>query len=151
MLGQPYVDDCDQGTDAWEPVSHWELYVELGPYLVNCAHHIGCTSSAAYEHSALSRELVGSLIEAAQWGDRPADFIVRSHRHRSSSASIPTQNGRATVYVTPGWQLKTAFVHRLGASMRRPQIGGLGHFPYVNLPCSHTGWFCQAPAFQLSP
>jgi len=104
--------------------SHWELWLDFGPYLVHCAHHVGTTSATAYEHSALSREIVANLVESAQWDERRADVIVRSHRHRYAAAEIPSGSGAAMILVTPAWQLKTAYIYKK-VSMRRPQIGGL--------------------------
>ena len=115
-------------TDMLDPEADthtfWELWFEFGPHLCHFAHHIGVTSSTAYELSALSRELAGNLIEAAQWGDRPADVIVRSHRHRYSSGEIPMRGHTAQIIVTPAWQARTAFVFKK-VSMRRPQFGGV--------------------------
>jgi len=102
----------------------WELWFEFGSHLCHFAHHIGVTSSTAYELSALSRELAANLIESAQWGDRPADVIVRSHRHRFSAGEIPMRGHTAQIIVTPAWQARTAFVFKK-VSMRRPQFGGV--------------------------
>lgn len=104
--------------------SHWQLWMDLGPHLIHCSHHVGTTSSTSYEHSALSRELAANLLESAQWGERPADVIVRSHRHRYSTATLPTSRGTAEVIVTPAWQLRTAFAWKK-VSMRLPQVGGV--------------------------
>lgn len=114
--------DCE--TAGGKNRSHWELWLELGPHLLHAAHHIGTTSSTSYEHSALSRELAANLLESAQWGNRPADIIIRSHRHRYSAATLPTHRGQAELIVTPAWQLRTAFAYK-HVSMRLPQIGGL--------------------------
>jgi len=153
LAGVPGVDEFSRGDEGWEPVSHWELLLQAGPYRLNFAHHIGTTSSAAYEHSALSRELVADFVECARWGDEPCDFAVRSHRHRASAVSLPTERGLATVYVTPGWQLKTGFVRRLGASMRRPQIGGVVIY-YDDFGLHYKGWTKAWPrqaALPLTP
>jgi len=104
--------------------SRWELWAEMGKWLIHIAHHIGTTSSSAYEHSALSRELVANLVESAQWGERPADMIIRSHRHRCAFAGIPTGRGVCEIHVTPAWQMKTAFAQKTSC-MRQPQVGGL--------------------------
>lgn len=115
------TDTLDEGAST---KTFWELWFEFGPHLCHFAHHIGVTSSTAYELSALSRELAGNLIESAQWGDRPADVIVRSHRHRFSAGEIPMRGRTAQIIVTPSWQARTAFVFKK-VSMRRPQLGGV--------------------------
>lgn len=106
--------------------SRWDLWYRLGDRTIHFAHHIGTTSSTAYEASALCRELVAAFVEAGQWQDQPPpSMCVRSHRHRFCLVSIPTVSGEATIFVTPGWQLHTPFSHRMGQSMRVPQIGGV--------------------------
>jgi hypothetical protein len=102
--------------------TNWLLNVDLGGYLVNYAHHIGTTTSAAYETSALNRELAAAFVEAGQWGEGRPDCLVRSHRHRYSSIEIPTSNDVARVVVTPAWQLHTPFSHKVAVN-RRPQVG----------------------------
>lgn len=107
--------------------ARWELWSRLGENnsLVHFTHHIGTTSSAAYESTAVWKELVEAYNEAGRWGNEPPDCVVRSHRHRQFEIRIPTEKGYGIVFVTPGWQLKTPFVYRgaLGRS-GTPQIGG---------------------------
>lgn len=106
--------------------SRWEVSIRLARGgVLHATHHIGVTSSTAYETSALSRELASGFVEAGQWQEEIPDLMVRSHRHRFSLVAIPTARGVAQLCVTPGWQLKTAYVYRLGHSVRLPQIGGI--------------------------
>lgn len=84
----------------------WELWLRLGPSLVHLSHHIGTTGSRAHESTAVLKELTEAYGEAAQWGEEPPDFIVRSHRHRHVKVSIPTRKGGAEALVTPAWQGK---------------------------------------------
>lgn len=102
----------------------WQLWLDIDGMLVNIAHHIGTTSSAAYESSAVMRELVAALVEAGQWEQKLPDVIVRSHRHRYIRLAIPSAKGEIQAVVTPGWQLKTPFVERLDR-MRMPHIGAI--------------------------
>jgi len=108
--------------------SRYDMWYELGDTksLIHFSHHIGTTSSAAYESTAVFKELVESYNDAGRWNERPPDCIVRSHRHRAMIINIPAANGMAYSAVTPGWQLKTPFVWRLGLGRSsQPQIGGL--------------------------
>lgn len=109
----------EDGLRSW-----WQLWLEVDGVVINLAHHIGTTSSAAYESSAVMRELVAAIVEAGQWGQRLPDVVVRSHRHRFIKLSIPSQRGEIQAVVTPGWQLRTPFVERVDR-MRLPHIGGL--------------------------
>lgn len=96
-----------------------------GP-LVHCLHHIGTTSSAAHESSAVNAELSSSYVEAARWGRVPPDYIVRSHRHRSIAVDLDCARGYAAGIVTPAWQGKTPFVFKVpGGRLSEPQFGGI--------------------------
>ena len=104
--------------------ARWELWIEVGPALVHITHHIGTSGAAAYESTALNRELVNAYTEAGRWNDRRPDFVVRSHRHRQAEIRLPTELGYGTAFITPGWQLKTPFVFRMAAKLSQPQFGG---------------------------
>ena len=106
--------------------ARYELWKKVGPAIVHLAHHVGTAGSQAYESSAVMRELAESYIEAAKWGERPPDAIVRGHRHRAIKISIPTAHVEGQAVVAPGWQLKTPFSHRIaGARVSQPQFGGV--------------------------
>jgi len=102
----------------------YQWRIDVDGMLFQFAHHIGTTSSAAYESSAPMRELIAALVEAAQWGQKLPDVLVRSHRHRFIEVPIPTERGRIRVVITPAWQLRTPFVERIDR-MRLPHIGGV--------------------------
>ena len=107
--------------------ARWELWAELGSHnkLCHFTHHIGTTSSMAYESTAVHKELVEAYNEAGRWNERPPDLISRGHRHRSYKIELPNDNGMAIVVITPGWQLKTPFTYRLASGRSgEPQIGG---------------------------
>lgn len=106
--------------------ARFDLWCEVGGGLVHLLHHIGTTGSLAYETTAVMKELSESYVEAARWGRRPPDMIVRSHRHRYSEVSIPTQRGKARAVVTPAWQGKTPFAWKIpGARLATPMFGGI--------------------------
>lgn len=109
----------EDGQHSW-----WQLWLDVDSVIFNIAHHIGTTSSAAYESSAVMRELVAALVEAGQWGQHMPDVLVRSHRHRYIELGIPSARGKIQAAVTPAWQLRTPFVERVDR-MRLPNIGGL--------------------------
>lgn len=101
--------------------SRWMLWMKFGNGLINFAHHLGSTSSSAYESSALMREVVASFTESGQYGYRPPGIVIRGHTHRYLKIEGP---GGWEGIKLPGWQLKTSFVHRIDR-MRGPQIGGI--------------------------
>jgi len=102
----------------------WQWWLDVDGIVFNVAHHIGTTSSAAYESSAVMREMVAALVEAGQWQQRVPDVFVRSHRHRFIELGIPSVSGKIRAIVTPAWQLRTPFVERIDR-MRMPHIGGI--------------------------
>jgi hypothetical protein len=106
--------------------ARYELWKRIGPRLVHVLHHIGSTSSAGYEATAVHRELVEAYAEAGRWREDPPDAIVRSHRHRYLETRLGGAAGNAIAVVTPGWQLKTPFAYKIaGARQSRPQLGGI--------------------------
>jgi hypothetical protein len=109
--------------------SRYEAYIRFGEddqFLSHWTHHIGTTNSAAYETTALMKELVEANTVAARWGLMPPDVLVRSHRHIGDEIKQPSRNTNSIVVVTPGWQAKTPFVFR-GVMGRNslPQFGGI--------------------------
>lgn len=107
--------------------ARYELWKRVGSALVHCLHHIGTTGSAAHETSALNAELAAMYVEAARWNEEPPDYVVRSHRHRSSSINVDSAKGFAAVIVTPAWQGKGPFPYKIpGARVSSPQFGGIG-------------------------
>jgi hypothetical protein len=105
--------------------ARYDLWLEMGGRLIHFLHHIGATGSNAYEATAVGKELVEEYNEAARWGRKSPDCIVRSHRHRHIEVRVPTDRGFAVATVTPGWQLKTPFAWKIaGARLATPQFGG---------------------------
>lgn len=111
--------------------ARYDLWKMVGPKLVHALHHVGTTGSAAYEATAVHKELTESYVEAARWGHRPPDVIVRSHRHRAIKIEIPVGDendsiGTAIACVTGCWQGKTPFAWKIpGARLATPQFGGM--------------------------
>lgn len=105
--------------------SRWDLWLKLSGDWCHFLHHIGGTSSAAHEVSAVNAELSAIYTEAGRWGHEPPKIICRSHRHRCSEIRLPCPGGYATAFVTPAWQAKTPFSWKIaGARNSTPQFGG---------------------------
>lgn len=113
--------------NAFGQYARFDLWKRVGAdCLVHLLHHIGTTSSAAHESSAVNAELTAEYVEAARWHREPPDFIVRSHRHRSIAVDLNSAKGYAAAIVTPAWQGKTPYVWKIpGARISEPQIGGI--------------------------
>lgn len=106
--------------------ARFDLWKRVGNALVHAMHHIGTTSSAAHESSAVNAELTAEFVEAARWNREPPDYVVRSHRHRSIGVEMNCAKGYAAAIVTPAWQGKTPYVWKIpGARLSEPQLGGI--------------------------
>lgn len=104
--------------------ARWELWTRVGEGLVHLLHHVGTTSSSAYEPTAVYKELVEAFVEAGRWRDEPPSIVVRSHRHRCIEIRIPSDAVYSSVFTTPAWQLRTPFAMKTpGARQSQPQIG----------------------------
>lgn len=121
---KPNADGQYARFDLWKRVG--ESSARVPAPLVHLLHHIGTTSSAAHEASAVNAELTAEYVESARWRREPPDYIVRSHRHRSIAVDLNSANGYAAGIVTPAWQGKTPFTFKVpGARISEPQIGGI--------------------------
>jgi hypothetical protein len=106
--------------------ARYDLWKEVGSGLVHLLHHIGTSSSNAYEGTAVNKEITEEFNESARWGERAPDVIIRSHRHRHIKITIPTARGEGIAEVTPGWQAKTPFTWKIaGGRLAPPQFGGI--------------------------
>ena len=108
--------------------ARYELWLRIGGTtgpLIHFLHHIGTTSSAQHETSAINAELAAIYADSGRFVREAPMIVVRSHRHRNAEVRLPTPNGYATSFVTACWQLKTPFAWKLaGARVTTPQIGG---------------------------
>jgi hypothetical protein len=122
--------------------ARYDLWIQVGEKIVHLLHHVGTTSSQAYESTALHKEFTESLLEAARWGYAPPSAIVRSHRHRSFETGCGAKGGRAFAAVTAGWQGKTPFAWKIaGARLAVPQFGGIViRYAHGRLFCDHKVW-----------
>jgi hypothetical protein len=100
--------------------SRWELWMKFCGELIHFAHHIGTTTSTAYESTAPMKEITAGFVESGQWKMRPPTLIVRSHRHRF----IYLRPANCSLVITPAWQAKTPLVYRIDR-MRGPMFGGI--------------------------
>lgn len=106
--------------------SHYKLNLRIGSKrLIQLAHHVGTTTSMAYETTAGMKELAEIFADCARWNTEVPDIIVRSHRHRHIEIKIPTAKGYGIFFITACWQLRTPFSYRIaGGRIALPQFGG---------------------------
>lgn len=118
-LGERLDTVRDPGSQQWS----WpELYLDMGGPVAHFGHHIGMSSVSHYEATTPLRELLMLLAELMRFFGTQAPNVrvaARSHRHRFVAVEVPYDlHG----FVTPGWQLKTAFGFAKTLAML-PQIG----------------------------
>lgn len=105
--------------------ARYELWLRVGGKLCHFLHHIGTTSSAQHETSAVNAELAAMYADAGRFERESPRVIVRSHRHRCSEIRLPAPGGYAIAMVTACWQLKTPYAWKIaGARVTTPQLGG---------------------------
>lgn len=105
--------------------SRWDLWLRVAGKLCNFLHHIGTTSSAQHEASAVNAEMASIYMEAGRWGDEPPLVVARSHRHTNIEVRLPNEDGQVSVFTTAAWQLKTPHCWKIaGARNKQPQLGG---------------------------
>jgi hypothetical protein len=105
--------------------ARWELLKKIGPSLAHFSHHIGTTSSAAHESSAVNAEISAMFTNAGRVGMTPPDVVVRSHRHRCIEVRMPSEGGYKVSFTTAAFQGKTPYVYRIpGGRTGSTQIGG---------------------------
>lgn len=106
--------------------ARWELWTRVGGHLCHFQHHIGTTSSMAYESTAVHKEWQEMQAHCSEAGIEPPQVIVRSHRHRHFETRKSFRDGYGISTVTPAWQLKTPYTYKIaGARLSQPQFGGI--------------------------
>ena len=125
--------------------AQWRVCLRVGRGLVLISHHIGRTSSAAYETSAPQRALLNAIYRAAKADREMPDVVVRSHRHRHIETKIKTHKGYCRSCVTAGWQLMTPFGYRIDPD-NPPELGGmLVRCGDEDVYTRHETWEIEAP------
>jgi len=120
LLARELGAECSSATGQY---SRWELYLDLGDKITaHFAHHVGRSSVPLYEATVPLRDMLIQLVELYRtYGQHMPDvrLVVRSHRHRYVHVDTTPW---LHVVVTPSWQLKTSYAHKLVTSLL-PQIG----------------------------
>jgi len=112
-------------TDALsKQFSIYHFWRRINGVLFSIAHHVGVSQSPVSEVTALTTELVKAMREAGRWGGELPSVLVRSHRHLAAGVILPGRGGLHECFVTPAWQCKTPFAHKLDR-LTLPQIGGV--------------------------
>ena len=103
--------------------SWWHLLLDANGTTFDFAHH-GKVGRLPWTKPNGANNLAGQvIINYANTGDPPPAVIIRSHFHQYVDTD---HNFDCTRLIgTPGWQLATAFVHRIDTSGKVADTGGL--------------------------
>jgi hypothetical protein len=105
------------GSHSW-----WHLQTLSQGVLLDFAHH-GSVGRLPWTRANATISLAARIaLAAAKHGARAPDLAIRSHMHQGADSYDHIKPTR--VIQTRGWQLSTAFIHRIAAGSL-PEIGGL--------------------------
>ena len=98
----------DPESQTW---ASWHLRLTVNGLLLDFQHHGRAGNRPWTRQNAVSALAADIWMEHSLAGLRAPDLAFRSHVHRFADSydAYPTR-----VVVTPAWQLKTSFVHRIG-------------------------------------
>lgn len=97
----------DPVTHLW---SYWHLRLLVNDTLLDFQHHTNVGGLPWTAPGAIARLAFRIWVEHTERGWRPPDLAIRSHRHQYRD-SYGAHKTRAIV--TPAWQAKTAFGHKV--------------------------------------
>lgn len=110
--------ECPLGTHSW-----WHLLASFGGVTFDIAHHPESVSRVPRARGADANRIAADTIyEYASTGDPLPQVVIRSHAHGKRDSGL---NHPVRAFLTPPWQLTTAFGHRLGAGGKVQEVGGL--------------------------
>lgn len=103
--------------------ARWELYKQVGRYVVHFRHHPRFGSSSGVSSTAVWREYALMCEHASRLGTRAPDCLVRSHWHTTDDVRKPSRSGEVICTVLPCWQAPTSYGQKRGFTM--PSFGGM--------------------------
>lgn len=101
--------------------SHWHFQTLSQDVLLDFAHH-GSVGKLPWTRNNPSNALAARVfMAAARARVRHPDLVIRSHMHQEADSG---EAQPVRVIQTRGWQLSTAFIHKIAAGSL-PEVGGL--------------------------
>lgn len=100
--------------------SWWELRAEFGGVTFDVSHHTSAGGRAWTTGNAAVRLAAEAMFTSMQRGDGIPDIVLRSHVHKYQDSG---SNYRTRAIILPAWQLRTAYAHRINASIA--DVGGV--------------------------
>lgn len=111
------VYDPMDGSPTW-----WHLRATFGGVKFDVAHHGAMGQLPWTQANAANKLAVTTIMQYYEWKETPPDVTIRSHNHRYADSG---GNFDTFAVMTPGFQWKNSYIHRIGQSNSKPQIGML--------------------------
>lgn len=93
----------------------YQWRIDVNGVIIDAAHHVSGGARLSSRGNGIRAEMIDSIVS----GDAP-DVMIRSHVHNYSDTGMNFWPRQA--FVTPAWQLKTAFGHRI-TRVRTQNVG----------------------------
>lgn len=110
---------CERDPETRQ-AAFYHLLLDVCGVRFDIAHHIGASTRPWTKGTNIRAEVLMAM-EDGYWTGRVPDVVVRSHVHNFADTGL---NFRTRGFVTPAWQLKTEFAHKVTRSLQR-RVGGL--------------------------
>ncbi len=112
------IPDDEIGSYTW-----WHLMLNVAGVTADFAHKPDTAGFRPWTgRAAAARQSAIMVARYAETGDPPPDICVFAHYHMDADSGI---GSRPRVFYNLGWQLKTAFIHGIGAAAKITPVGGL--------------------------
>lgn len=98
----------------------YQWLLDVNGVLMDFAHHVSGSGVPWSKGNNIRREVM-SMMADADGHAKPPDIVVRSHVHQFADTG---RNFDTYGVVTPAWQLKTEYAHRV-TRQRNVKVGGL--------------------------
>jgi hypothetical protein len=94
---------------ARDQIAREKWLFRMNECLIDATHHIGVTSRAYLEASAMSIAMGNARLNSMRAGHEPAKVFLRAHRHCGGWFS----DGASLLAITGGWQFLTRHAHKV--------------------------------------
>jgi len=106
--------------------AYYHLRLNVGGVLFDLAHHGVGVGKRIWNIGNMARSYGRSIAMANILHNRPIpDVVVRGHVHRKCHETVRDGEHTTEVIISPSWQLKTEYAHRVSTEDDLSDIGGV--------------------------
>lgn len=108
--------------------THSTFHLSLDVYgvLFNVAHHGPNPGTRMWTYGSTLRSYCKTIVfDAMCQGARPPDVVIRSHVHKRTWETIRDYGHVCECLITPAWQWKTEYAHRVASHEDVAHVGGV--------------------------